>query len=171
MKSIYSLLQKLIFLWLAIIFLPIWTSKQCSRKWWSSPPTWEGNSFWNRFQFGCVFLRTKVELTKQGPCSASGVSTAARSESLVLCYGMCWECECLQMQLLWIILCSNKVAPTGILCMDHKVLKCGWLVVVCRCNLLILLGWLWVGADGRLECNQLWFESPWMIADTCNRFV
>ena len=31
--SIYPKLQKQIFLWLAIIFLLIWTSKQCSRKW------------------------------------------------------------------------------------------------------------------------------------------
>ena len=53
MKSIYPMFQKLIFLWLAIIFLPIWMSRQRNRK--SSLPSLEGCSFWNRFQFGYVF--------------------------------------------------------------------------------------------------------------------
>ena len=33
MKSIYPMLQKLIFLWRDIIFLPIWTLKQCNGRW------------------------------------------------------------------------------------------------------------------------------------------
>ena len=49
------MLHKLLFLWLAIIFLPIWTSKQYNRKWWSAFPSSEGSLFWNRFQFCCVF--------------------------------------------------------------------------------------------------------------------
>ena len=49
--------KKLIFLWLAIIFLPIWMSKQHNRKWWNSLPSSEGSSFWNQFHFACVFPR------------------------------------------------------------------------------------------------------------------
>ena len=58
MKSIYIYIQcfrELIFLWLATIFLWIWTSKQRKRKWKTSLPSSEGGSFWNWFQFGCVF--------------------------------------------------------------------------------------------------------------------
>ena len=40
--------RKLIFLWLAIVLSLIWTSTEHNRKWQSS-------SFWNWFQFGCVF--------------------------------------------------------------------------------------------------------------------
>ena len=62
MKTIYPMLQKLIFLWLAIIFLPIWPSKQHNRKWQSSLPSSEGSSFWNRFQFGCAFEDNKSRI-------------------------------------------------------------------------------------------------------------
>ena len=49
----------IIFLWLTIVFSPIWTSKQRNRKWKSSLLSSEGSSFWNQFQFGCVFRDNK----------------------------------------------------------------------------------------------------------------
>ena len=50
--------RKLIFLWLAIIFSPIWKSKWCNRKWSGSLPSSEGSSFWNRFHLA-VFQDNK----------------------------------------------------------------------------------------------------------------
>ena len=72
------------FLWVAIIFPPIWMSKQCNRKWQSSLPLSEGSLFWNWFQFGCVFQdgdgrvrgmrpsfcgRREHNREERGPCS------------------------------------------------------------------------------------------------------
>ena len=53
MKSLYPMLQKTNFLWIAIVFPLIWVSKQRNRESQSSLPSTEGNSFWN--WFGCVF--------------------------------------------------------------------------------------------------------------------
>ena len=65
MKSIYCF-RKLIFLWLAIIFSPIWMSKQCSSKWYSSLPSPLGSLFWNQCKFCCVFQDDISSLLNEG---------------------------------------------------------------------------------------------------------
>ena len=44
-----------------IMYLPIWTSRQCNGKWRSSLPSLKGCLFSNRFQFGCVFPRQQKQ--------------------------------------------------------------------------------------------------------------
>ena len=100
-ESTYPMLYKLIFLWQAIVFLPIWTSKQSNRKWQSSLPSSEGSSFRTQFQFGCVFQdnNSRVRRTRPlfhgqwehnrkewGPCSA--VQNVLRTH---FSCGCCWS--------------------------------------------------------------------------------
>ena len=81
--------RKLIFLWTAIVFPPIWTSKQRSdrvlflyRK-------------EVRFETGfslAVFSKTMtVEFVEWGTFSMGSVSTTTRNEALAQRNGMCWE--------------------------------------------------------------------------------
>ena len=63
-KVFIQCFRKLIFLLLAIVFSPIWMSKQWNRKWELSPFI-KRSSFWNQFQFGCVFRDNKSRVCKK----------------------------------------------------------------------------------------------------------
>ena len=61
--------MKLRFIWLAVIFLLTWMSKQCSRKWLSSLPSLGEGSFRNQLCFCCVFQdKSRVRGTRASFC-------------------------------------------------------------------------------------------------------
>ena len=80
--------RKLIFLWLAIIFSPIWMTKQRSRKWVLSLHRKEVN-FGTSFSLAVFSKTTKVAFTEWGPRSVGGMNITARNEGHVQRYGMC----------------------------------------------------------------------------------